>query len=139
MAEEASLLLCSGVPVSVAEYASISLNMTKYPWKCLKNCSDYARALNMPDYLSDMFDRLFKMPWVLNKPVFWLWHSCICKGYTKFWICLIMAPYTSIMPEHASICNAPQYAWTWLNISECCWKYLNKLLWLCQFFHNAVI
>ena len=33
----------SCAPVSVAEYASISLNMPKYPWKCL-NKLFYARA-----------------------------------------------------------------------------------------------
>ena len=78
---EASPLPPSGAPVSVAIYTSISLNMSKYPWKCLnklfwlcygsryvwssymfenswmslnmpknawKNCSNYARVLNMP-------------------------------------------------------------------------------------------
>ena len=39
----------SCAPVSVTEYASISLNMHKYPWNWI-NCSDYARVLNMPRY-----------------------------------------------------------------------------------------
>ena len=33
---------------------------------------------------------LLKMPPILNKPGVWIWHVCICKGYAKFWICLIM-------------------------------------------------
>ena len=66
-----------------------------------------------------MFDRLFRMPQVLNKPGFWIWHGCIWKGYVDFGILLIMSPYASIMP---TICpNIPQYAWTWLNIAECPW------------------
>ena len=32
----ASHIPLSCVPVSMAEYALISLNMPKYPWKCLK-------------------------------------------------------------------------------------------------------
>ena len=114
----------SCAPVSVAEYTSISLSMPKYPWKCLNRLlwlcqgSEYA-------WSSFMFDRLLKMPRVLNKPGFWLWHVCICKGYAEFRIRLIVAPYVSIMPGYASVClNVPQYAWTWRNISECPWMCL---------------
>ena len=105
-------------PVSVTGYASISLNMAKYLWKCLNKLfwlyreSEYA-------WSSYMFGRLLKMPGVLNKSGFW-WYGCICKGYVEIRICFIMAPYSSIMLEHASIClNVPQYVWTWLNITEC--------------------
>ena len=36
--------------------------------------------------------------------------------------CLNIAQYASIMPKYTSLClNAPQYAWTWLNIAECLW------------------
>ena len=108
-------------PMIGAEYASISLNMPKYSWKCLNKLfwlcqgSEYA-------WLPYMFDRLLKIPRVLNKPGFWIWDGCICKGYTEFRICLIMAPYTSIMPEYSSIyLNDPQYPWTWLNIAERLW------------------
>ena len=70
------------------------------------------------------FDRLLKMPPVLNKPGFWIWHGCIYKGYAEFRIYLIMASYTSITPEYTSIWpNTPQYTWTWLNIPECPWIY----------------
>ena len=37
----------------VAEYASISLNITKCPWKCW-NKLFFTRALNMPDHLTCM-------------------------------------------------------------------------------------
>ena len=70
-------LLPSCAPVSVAEYASISLNMSKYPCKCLNKLfwlchgSDYA-------WLSYMFDRLFKI---------WIWHGCICRAeYVWLWL-----------------------------------------------------
>ena len=92
-----NFLLPSWTPVSVAEYASISLNMSKYPWKWLNKLfwpyqgSEYACS-------SYMFGIILKMPSVLNKPGFWTWHGCICKGYTEFRICLILAPYVSITP-----------------------------------------
>ena len=62
----------SCAPVSVSEYVSISLNIPQYPWK-----SSY------------MFGRLLNMPRALNIG-FELWHGCIYKGYTDFWICLNM-------------------------------------------------
>ena len=91
----------SCTPVTGTKYASISLNMLKYPRKCL-----------------------------LNKPGLSGWHSWICKGYAYFRICLIMAPYASIMSEYASRgLNIPQYALlimfldmpenAWINCSEC--------------------
>ena len=89
---------------------------------------------------SHMFDRLLKMPRVLNKPGFWIWHGFICKGYSEFRICLIMAQYVSIMPEYASVyLNVLQYTWTWLNIAECPWICLKKLFFLCQSSQYAVI
>ena len=120
------LLNCNAV--SVAEYASISLNMTKCTWKCFNKLfwlcqgSEYAWSSYM------IIDRLLKMPLVLNKPGFWIWHGRICKGYTEFRMCLIMAPYALITPEYASVClNVPQYAWTWLNIAKCPWICLKML------------
>ena len=57
---------------------------------------------------------------------FWIWHGCICRGYTEFWISQNMTQYAIIMPEYASIClNVPQYALKRLNIVECCWRSLN--------------
>ena len=55
--------------MSVAEYASVSLSVPKYPWKCLNKLfwlcqgSEYA-------WSSYMFDRLLKIPWDLNVPRF---------------------------------------------------------------------
>ena len=75
-------------------------NMYQYPWKCLNKpfriCqgSEYA-------WSSDMFDRLLKKSWVLNMPWLRICHGCIWKDYVTFRICLIMAPYTSIIPEYA--------------------------------------
>ena len=115
----ARLQLCEGYTG-----CRISLNMPNYPWQCLTKlfwicqCSEYA-------WSSYMFDRLLKMPWVLNMPRFWIWHRCICKGYSEFWICLIMAPDISIMPKHAlrfSVClNIAEYCWMSLNMSENAW------------------
>ena len=89
--QEAAPLRTICAPLSVAEYASIWLNMLKHLRKCLNKlfwlCQDSEYA-----WSSCMFDRLLKMPWVLNKLGFWIWHGCICKGYAEFRICLIIAP-----------------------------------------------
>ena len=120
-AGEVSPLPSSCALVNVTEYTSVSLNMPKYPWKCLNKlfslcqCSKYA-------WTSYMFERLLKMPRVPNKPRFWICHGCLRKGYADFPICLIMALYASIMPENAAIClNVPQYTWKWLNIAKYRW------------------
>ena len=47
--ETSSTVSPSCVSVSVVEHASVSLNIPKYP---LINCSDYARALIMPNHLT---------------------------------------------------------------------------------------
>ena len=99
---EASSLIPNCAPVGVAEYTSISLNMLKYHSKCLNKLfwlcqgSEYA-------WLSYMLDRLLKMPPILNKPGFWIWHGCVCKGYAEF----PMSGHGSIHVNNASI---------WLNI-----------------------
>ena len=92
-------------------------NMYQYPWispnileNAWINCwlcqgSEYARS-------SDMFDKLLKIAWVLNKP----------KGCAEFQICLIIAPYTSIMPEYAlmflNMLNMTEYCGQPLNMPE---------------------
>ena len=84
------------------------LNIPKYCWKCLHNamCQGFEYACS-----SYMFNRVFKKPWVWNVSEFWIWHGCICKCYTKIWICLNLAQYTSVMPEYVAIClNILQYA-----------------------------
>ena len=35
---------------------------------------------------SYMFDRILKIPRVLNVSEFWTWHGYICKGYTEFYV-----------------------------------------------------
>ena len=110
-AGKASPLPLSCAPLSVAEYTSISLNMPKYPWKCLNKLfwichgSEYA-------WSSDMSDGLSKMRRVLNRPGFWIWHGFICMDCAEFRIRLNMAPYISIMP------NMPEYALMPLNKLE---------------------
>ena len=100
--------------------------------KCLNKlfwlCQDREYAWSF-----DMFDRLLKMPRVLNKPRFWIRHGCVRKGYAEFRICLIMVSYASIMPEYALLSlNMPEHGWILLNVPEYAWKCLNKLwLWLC--------
>ena len=51
-AGEASFLLPSCTPMSVAEYVSVFLNMPKYLLKCFSKLSDHARALNIHDHLT---------------------------------------------------------------------------------------
>ena len=97
--------------VGVAEYAPISLNILKYPWKCLNKlfwlCQSSENALSFY-----MFDRLLNIPRFLNVPGFGICHDCICKGCTR---CLNMAQYALmplIMPEYSWIFqNDPEYAW----------------------------
>ena len=45
-------LSLSCASVSVAEYASISLNLPKFPWKCLSKLFWQCHNLNIPDYLT---------------------------------------------------------------------------------------
>ena len=114
----------SYVPVSVAEYGSEFLNIYKYPWNCLKKPFWLSQGAEYA-WSSYMFEKLLNMPQVLNMPGFWIWHCCICKDYTEFWISLNMAQYASTMPEYVSIClDVPQYDWPWLNIDECYWTCL---------------
>ena len=83
---------------SVAEYASVSLSMPKYPWKCLNKLFWLCQGFDYA-WSSYMFDRLLKMPRVLNKPRFWIWHGCICKGYAGF---RILSDYGSIRLSNMS-------------------------------------
>ena len=139
---EGSPLLPNCVPVSVVEYASISLNMPKYRWKCLNKlfwlCQGSKHA-----WWSYMFDRVLKMALLLNKPGLWIWHSCISKGYLEFQICLILAPYASIMPEYASLClDMAEYCWISLNIHENAWINLSdyvRVLNMAWYSYNIII
>ena len=95
--------LPSCMPVSVAICASVSLNITKHHWKCLNKLIWLCQGSE--DVLSSyMFNKLSKMSRIINLAGFWIWHGCLCKRYTEFWICLNIAHYDSIMPEYASIC-----------------------------------
>ena len=103
------------------------LNTPKYLWKCLNKpfwlcqSSEYA-------WLSHMFERLFKMPWVLNNPGFWIWHGCmrVTQSSEYIWLWLHMPKYTLIslsMPEHGWILvNTPEYAWKCLNKLFCLYE-----------------
>ena len=118
-ANETSPLLPSCVPVSLANYASISLNMSKYSWKYLNKLFWLCQRSGYT-WSSYMFDRLSKKPRVLNKSGFWIRHHCICKGYVEFQIYLIMALNASVIPEYALIClNVPQYTWACLDKLFC--------------------
>ena len=124
MAGEVSPLFPNYTSVSGAEYASISMKIPKYPWKCLNKLFWLCQGSEYT-WSPYMFDKFLKMPWVLSKPEFWIWHSCMCKDCAEFWACLIMAPYPTIMAEYASTClNTPPYAWTWLSIAQSLWIYL---------------
>ena len=144
-AGEASPFPPSSTPVSVAEYALISLKIPKYPWECLNKLFWLCQGSEYT-WLSYIFDRLLKMYQVLNVAGFWIWHGCICRGYTQFWICLNIAQYASIMSEYASIMpgytlmslNMPEHGWILLNVPEFAWKWLNKLFWLCQGSQHAL-
>ena len=111
------LLRSHSAPVIMAEYTSISLNIPKYLWKCFNKL--FWRFQGSEYTWSSYMFRLLKMPRVLNIPGFLIWHGCICKGYTEFWLCLNIAQYVSLIHEYVSVyLNVPQYVWTWLNISE---------------------
>ena len=94
----------SCTPVSVAKYASISFNIPTYNWKCLNKLSSLWQSSEYT-WSYSWFDRFLKMPWVLNVPGFWTWHSFICKGYMEFWTCLNMF-------------SMPGYTLMSLNMSE---------------------
>ena len=79
-------------------------SVDEYTWKCFHN------VLNMLGlwiclvilYVWQTFEDTSHSKWV------WIWHGCIRKVFTKFWMCLNMAQYVS--------------------------KCLNKMSWLCQDF-----
>ena len=96
----------------------MSLNISKYPWKAWINCSDFGRALNMLEHLTCSTGFL-KMPWVLNVSWFWIWR---CIFY--------MTQYVSITPKYFSVhLNVPEYAWSWLKITEFPWVSLEMPEW----------
>ena len=106
-------------PVSVTEYASISLkNILAKSWI---NCSDYVKTLNMHDHLTCSTD-------------FWRWlrfsisqsseYGTVVyfKGYAEFRICLTMAPYASLIPEYILMfLNMPEHGWILLHVPEYAW------------------
>ena len=109
--EQPPPLHSSCAPLRLAKYASVSLNIPKYPWKCFNRLfwlcqhSEYV-------WSSEMFDWLLKTPWVLNVSEFWVWHGCICKGYTVFWIYLYNMPeYNVLTISRFSICVIILYIW----------------------------
>ena len=86
-----------------------------------------------------MFDRVRKVPWVLNMPGFWiclwLWISQ-CSEHTKvlnmsvFWI-YQSSEYAWIIPEYAWLClNMSEYAWICLKLAEGLLFYISFVLYL---------
>ena len=54
----------------------------------------------------------FITPWVLNVSEFWVWHGCICKGYTVFCIYLYNMPENNVLTiSRFSICIIILYIW----------------------------
>ena len=93
-----------------------------------------------------MFDRLLKIPWVLNKRGFWLWHGCICKCYAEFRICLIMVPYASMPHMPVISFNMCEQGWilmNFLNMPENarikCSDYIKALNMPQYIFNNTII
>ena len=81
----------SCIAVSVAEHTLTSVNISNYLWRYLSTMhegSEYAWSPYMFDRLLNQVFRFYK------KPLFWIWHSCICKDYIyKVWN---MSDYGSI-------------------------------------------
>ena len=114
--ESGNFFLPSCAPVNVAEYASVSLNMLKYPWKWLNElfwiCQGFKYA-----YSSYMFGRLLKMPPVLSKPRFWIWHGCVFE-YVWLWLHTLQERLN--MPQCALMSfNVREPGWIFLNVPEC--------------------
>ena len=120
-------------PVSVAEYASISLNM---PINILENS-----WINYSDYVGLWIRMIIFHVWQSFEARVLKWRGYIWKDYAEFRIRLTMTPpYASIIPEHALIpLNMPKHIWILLNVLEYAWKFLNKLFWLCQGSQYATI
>ena len=107
--------------VSAAEYALISLNILKYPWKCLKKLLWLCQGSECA-WSSYIFDMPLKMPRVLNVQRFWISHGCVCKGYTEFWIRLNMPQECLNMPQYALMTlNMPGNGWISLNMPGNVW------------------
>ena len=111
--------------VSVAEYASISANMPKYSWKCLNKLfwlcqgSEYA-------WSSYMLDRLLKMPWVLNKPVFWIFSLNLYQVLSRF---LIISTVRHVLYDDSPLIQSKGYILTLKrNFSLKCIKCF-KVMW----------
>ena len=98
----------------MAEYASVSLNILKYPWKYLNKLfwlcqgSEYA-------WSSCMLNRLLIMLWVLYMTRLYMLWFCSVANMSD------MAQPVSIMPE----LNMPQYTSMFLSTREHGWKLLN--------------
>ena len=113
-----TLLPLSCTSVSMAEYASIFMNMNKYPWKCLN------KLLTMPElwihliiwHVRQTFEDASGCKWAVVLNMAWLLMQRLCRvpNITHD------GSLPSIMPEDASkYLNLPQYTSTWPNITEC--------------------
>ena len=95
--------------LSVADNASVSLNIPKYPWKCLNELfrlclsSEYA-------WSSYMFNRLLKMPRVLNMTRLYIWGLHRVLNMSEYGSTCHNNPWIYLtMPQYPSVC---------LNMSE---------------------
>ena len=109
-----------GLPSGMAVYALISLNMSKYPWKCLNKLFWLCQA---PEYAwsSYIFNRLLKFSQFLKKPGFWILNISQCPS-----VCL----------------NLGEYCWISLNMPENAWKKTSdyaRVLNMLQYGYNNII
>ena len=76
-----------------------------------------------------MFNNILKMPRVLNKSGFWIWHAGICNDtlvYATIRRVPRMSDYDFIHLNNAWIyLNMPQYLSICLTMVEYCWMFLN--------------
>ena len=68
-------------------------NIPEYPYISLKLPEQIVLTIQESEdaWSSSIFNRLLKMPRVLNRPGFWIWHGCICKHsqYVWLWVCTL--------------------------------------------------
>ena len=117
-------LLLSCMPVSVAVYVSISLNIPKYPWKCWNKLFWLCQGSECDawsSYVWQTIEDASGCKYVRFLNLAFLYRLGLDRVLNMF----EYDPNTSIMPNYATVCfNVPQYAWTWLNIAECSWVWL---------------
>ena len=114
MTGEASPFLPSWAHVNVAEYASISLNMSKYPWKCLiklfwlSQSSEYSWSSHVRQaFEARMYMQgLRRVPNISDNGFIRLYNAKLCHNIPKCSsICLSMAKKAVLTVPGFSICR----------------------------------